>query len=228
MRALFFFLFSFSLALRADSYSIGWDSSWYPADFKEKTPKINLFIQRYVQNLTSPTSTISLLNINEAQMMRGLEENKLDAILTTKTPNIETLQKFDFSEPLIDLSLVLIVPSSSHKTRLSHFKGQLVAISAFDNSVTVVEKQSAVFIREYDNMNVALTDLVRGHIDAVVMSRLEAYPLVQGLYCKVLKIIPKALDNSGIRLVTLKGTHKDLIELFNSHSYSTSHDSRSY
>ena len=48
-----------------------------------------------------------------------------------------------------------------------------------------------------------------------LIPNLEARALIPNLYTNQLKIVTAPLSNHGLRLITLKGNHEDLIDYFN-------------
>lgn len=226
-RFLLLLLFLLTRGASATEYSIAWDPTWYSQDFKQKTIAVNAFTRELLLQLEKKGSSVRLVNLNHQEMFQELREGKIDALLTTQLPTQENLQKYDFSKPLLSLAPVLVVARKSPITSLDDMDEQVVGISAFDNSVQIVEKYPGVIIKEYENMPMALTDLARGSIDGVVFNNLEAYPLVLRLYCKSLKILPAPLGDEGIRLITPKGEHRELLDLMNA-TLNHLHDSSAY
>jgi len=210
-------LFSFSNLKTHNSYCIGWDKTWYPINLKEKTNNVNGFVGALFAEIEKTDKiSFNMPDINSLSLFDALEKKKCDAILASLDPTLAALQKYDFSDSFLDLGPVLVVPLSSKTTSVEEFQGEVVGISAFDDSIFIVQKIPSIIIKEYDNMTLALNDLVDGKVGGVLLSNLDAQALIPALYAKTLRIATPPLNQKGLRLVSLKGKNEPLIALFNS------------
>ena len=155
-----------------------------------------------------PGSTENLLN--------DLDDGDYDAVLSVLSPTPYNQEKYSFSNPFYLTGPVVIVPKSSPVHSLSDLQGLDVAIRAGSSTAYTLQKIPSVSLITYDNINVALDDLDRGKIDAVIMDSIPAYSLIQWLYSGKEKIVTAPLTNSGLRLIAKHdSSSEELIKRFN-------------
>ncbi len=194
---------------------IGRDSSWFPLELGKEAPNLTAFTNALIQEINHlEHSSLQITNVAWAQLFYQLETGDVGAILAALPPNVITENKFSFSDPLLLLGPVLIVPVDSPATGLSDLKGKVVAVYQFDESVLIAQDYPVV-IQLYENKPMILEALSQGKVDAVLMPVLDARRLVLSLYPLELKMVTEPLNAKAIRLITLKNQNKRLLRKFN-------------
>ena len=196
--------------------TIGRDSSWFPLQLDSKATSLTAFTDALVQEIGHLEHIpLHIVNIDWIQLFQHLDEGTVGSIFTSLTPNLLSEKKYTFSEPVIPLGPVLIVPADSEATSLADLAGKIVSVYQYDESSLVVQEHPTIVIRLYQNMPSILEDLSKGVIDAVLMPVLDARSLVYHLYPLQLKIITEPLSTKAIRLITLKDENQALLRRFN-------------
>ncbi len=137
-------------------------------------------------------------------------------ILTPLSPNVITKDKYSFSEPLIEIGPVLVVPANSPANSLADLNNDsIIAVYQFDESTLIAQQYPTLIIRQYQSKPQILEELAAGKVDAVLIPVLDARTLVPSIYPNQLKIIDGPLNQKAIRLVTLKDKNSSLIKYFN-------------
>lgn len=197
-------------------YAIGRDETWYPLQLGTQGENLTAFSTAVVQEIAkSEQIPLQLLNISWGQLLDALNKGEVGGVLTSLKPDTVSTHEYVFSNPLISLGPVLIVPKTSEATKLEDMNDKIVGVYQFDQSVLLVQQYPAIVIKSYQNKPSALEELVEGKIDGVLMSILDAQALVPYIFPDQLKIVTPPLDDAGIRLITLKDRHSSLTKYFN-------------
>lgn len=195
--------------------SIGRDPTWFPCDFGEETAPINAFTNALFQagnELGRPA--LEIVDTTWENLVPSLQKQRVVGILGAWTPLPHLQEQYEFSMPFLKIGPLLVVRVATEAHSLGELAGKIVAVSQFDQTVLLVQKYPSITIAQYQSVPQALEQLVAGEFDAVLIGALQAQALVPHLYPGVLKIASEPLTDEGLRLVTLKGKHRDVVELF--------------
>ncbi len=205
----FFFLI---LVFASCSYSsrgklrIGIDPSWYSANLGAQTSYVNGYTEDVLLELSRYSGMqFELIRANWDSLLDGMREHKYDAIISLLPPHEYNLAQYDFSDNLLDLGPVLIVPTGSNQTSLKDLEGDLVGIIANDPAELILAKHPTIVVRYYSSIPDLLTALSLGEIQGALMNQIPAINYVSDLYTGTLQIVGKPLNSEGIRLVGPKG-----------------------
>lgn len=196
--------------------TIGRDPNWSSLHLGQMAVNITALSTALVQEIAKEEKIpLQVLDTDWIQLYEGLENNSFGGVFSSLPLNLITHSEYDFSEPFLLLGPVLVVRNGSSATSLNDLHGGIVGINQFDNSVLIVQEHPSIIIRLYQNMSAALSDLTNGLLDGVLLPNLEAHSLIPNQFAGSLKIVTPPLNNEGIRIVTLKGQNKSLIDYFN-------------
>lgn len=210
-----FCLFFWGCSIHSKDYKIGRDSTWYPKNFGEKTPYVNLFINNLTAVFTKKEHLhLELIDVSWNVLMEGLTDDEYDGVLTTLPLRIPNTDRYVFSDPILLLGPVLVLPVNSKAKTLNDLQGKILGICQFNNSVLLAQKYSPI-IKAYDSDMAALEDLANGNLDGILIGNLQAHSLVPTRFAGQLWIATQPLTDEAIRLVTLKGKGNSLISRFN-------------
>lgn len=198
------------------AHSIGRDPTWFALHLESLSPNLTAFTTALIQEISREEDfPIRIVNIDWTHLINSLERNQVEGILTSLLPNVMTLEKYSFSDPLVLLGPVLIVPIHSQITSLADLTGKIVGVNQFDDSTLIVQRYPSIIIKPYQNLVQALDDLNTGLTDGVLMPVLDAQGIIPSLYSTTLKIVTEPLDNVAVYLITLKESSSTLIDHFN-------------
>jgi len=202
------------------SFTIGRDTTWHPLQLDSKAVSLTAFTTALTQEIARLEQlSLDPINIDAVQLLQNLEANQVDAIFSSLTPSLLNEKKYYFSNPIVLLGSVLIVPISVPPSckidSLEQLEGKIVGVYQYDQSILLAQKFPRVVIQLYQSMPAVLEDLQNGTVDAVLMPNLQARSLVFNRFSDRLKIITEPLTPEAIRLMTLKNQNSNLIRKFN-------------
>ncbi len=198
------------------THTIGRDSTWFPLQLESKAAHLTAFTTALVQEITRETHyPMDIVSVDWAQLFQNLDEGLVGGIFSSLTPGLLSEKKYAFSDPIVALGPVLIVPAASKTTSLLNLSGKLVAVYQYDESILVAQKYPSIIIELYQSIPAILEDLNAGVVDAVLMPVLEAKSLVNHVYAGQLQIVSEPLSTKAIRLITCKKKHRSLMRHFN-------------
>lgn len=205
-----------SAATKLGPYSIGRDPTWFPLRLGAMAININGFTNALVQELSKVENRdFKVADVSWNQLFDGLENGEYAGVFSSLSPNIITTETYSFSEPFVYLGPVLVVPFGSDVNSLADMEGSTVGAYQYDDSVLIVQKYPSILIELYQSVTKALEDVASGKMAAALIPNLEARALIPNLYTDQLKIVSAPLTSKGLRLVTLKDAHPNLIKHFN-------------
>lgn len=218
---LFFFLFRSCSVKKVDfshrAFRVARDYSMMPLQLTGKGLNMRAFSDDLLLGIAKEENIkIDILSTQANNLLSGLDFGSYDGILSLLQPNVANEEKYHFSNPYYLLGPVLVVRNSSQVTSLEQMSGKIVGIKNGSSSVYDVERYPAVLLVTYDNMSIALEDLISNKIDGVILDVWTAYVYIQGFYKGLLKIATPPLTKLGLRLVARNEPYADfLIERFN-------------
>ncbi len=201
--------------LRADTYTIAFDPTWYPLTLYNRGPDLTLYVTKLTHEISEiQKANFQLLQSDPFTLMVGLERGRYMGVYSSLEPTVQNLDLYDFSDPLLTLGPVLIVRKGALERSLNGFGAARVGIFSEDNSILIAQRYPLLFITTYSSIPDALASLAQGDEDALLMPYLAAEPLVRNFYSEELVIPGDALGPTAIRLVTIKGQNRSMLQLF--------------
>ena len=138
----------------------------------------------------------------------GLANGDYDAVISSVTITEDRKKSMDFSDPYINAGQVLIVKSSLQGvTVLSDLKGKSVGAQIGTTGAMEVQAASGVTLKTYDELGLAIEDLVNGRIDGVVADTPIAadFVLQNDSYKGKLKIVGEPFTDEYYGIAVKKG-----------------------
>ena len=200
---------------KAPKYEIGVDPSWAPLDFQTRQSNIMGFSTELLQAVSLDEKiSISLLQVNWDVLFEGLNKGKYQAILSSLQPFNFNSDLYSFSEVFLATGPVLVMPIGSTQKSLKELQGKAIAALQGTPEVLLLEKYPGISISTYDDIPVALNDLVAGKVQGALLPVLPTSAYVRDLYQRRLKIVTAPLTDEGLRLITFKDKAPKLIKAF--------------
>lgn len=198
-------------------YRIARDPAWAGLTIRGRESNLLGFSDRLLDDIARKKGfRIEFYASPTNNLVQGLHDDIFDAIFIDMPPTISNKEKFIFSEPFYPLGPVLVVDSNATQEHLEDFAGKTIGIYRNSNLLIQGRIPKNILVYPYDSINVAIDDLIRDRIDAVIMDFFYAYALQSGFYSGKIKVIPHVLTNEALRLVAMKNDHMEpLIEAFN-------------
>ncbi|MBF5050993.1 Uncharacterized protein CLAVI_000617 [Candidatus Clavichlamydia salmonicola] len=200
---------------RKNTYTIARDGDWLPFNFGVQTSNINGLINQVTSIVAAKMKSELLIVSADAETLReGLDCKKFDAAFSMLTVGRESMERYHFSKPILLTGPVLVVRSDSSFRNIMDFSKKIMAVNQADSSISIIASVPDIIISFYEKPVVAIGELLKGRYDGILLPYIEAQQLIQKEFAKEIKIVTDPLTDEGVRLITLKDTHNDLIEAF--------------
>ncbi|MDR3640836.1 MAG: basic amino acid ABC transporter substrate-binding protein [Humidesulfovibrio sp.] len=147
----------------------------------------------------------------------GLSAGKYDAISSSVSITDERKATMDFSDPIMAIEQTLVVAKDEKATDLAGLKGKSVGAQIGTTSYLVLKDVKGFkAIKTYDEVGLAMEDLVKGSIQAVVADSPVAVEYTAHKYADKIKIagVVKSDKVENIGIAVKKG-NKDVLDLVN-------------
>lgn len=147
----------------------------------------------------------------------GLASKKYDAISSSVSITEERKATMDFSDPIMPIEQMLVVAKDSKVTDLAGLKGKSIGAQIGTTSYLVVKDEKGFkAIKTYDEVGLAMEDLVKGSIQAVVADSPVAVDYTTKKHADKIKIAAtlKSDKVENIGIAVLKG-NQEVLDLVN-------------
>jgi polar amino acid transport system substrate-binding protein len=147
----------------------------------------------------------------------GLATGKYDAISSSVSITDERKATMDFSDPIMPIEQTLVVGKAEKATDLAGLKGKSIGAQIGTTSYLVIKDVKGFkAIKTYDEVGLAMEDLVKGSIQAVVADSPVAVEYTTHKYADKIKIAgtikSDKVENIGI---AVKKGNKEVLDLVN-------------
>jgi len=147
----------------------------------------------------------------------GLANGKYDAISSSVSITDERKATMDFSDPIMAIEQILVVGINEKATDLAGLKGKSIGAQIGTTSYFVIKDVKGFkAIKTYDEVGLAMEDLVKGSIQAVVADSPVAVDYTTKKYADKIKIasVLKSDKVENIGIAVKKG-NKEVLDLVN-------------
>lgn len=195
------------------SFSIAMDPAFSPLDLEGKEAYIWGYMKDFLMLLSKQSGKeIQKVKTASQNLFSGLEKEEYIAVISSLPPYPFYQDKYDFSEPLLELGFVLILPYSSRIRSLEKLEEARLGIYAQDKtslSETILPK--GAFFKTYPSYNQVLQALVTGEVEGALLERIPAVNFLSQKFAGRLKIVGKPITSTALRVITLKGKSPSLL-----------------
>lgn len=203
-------------AVRGKTYKIAVDSSWYPANTQGKSQNIMGFFDDIIKEIAyRQKCTLLKDTLSSEGCFWGLNSENYDLVLSAKLPQSPPLGRYDFSENFLPLSPVLVVKQDADIHSLEAMNGKILGVYPDSRALRVLEKNTEIIYRYYNEIASAPEDVISHRIDGVILGMIQAKAYTKNYYRGKLRVILDTLTEDGIRFLALKDKKKELIEALN-------------
>jgi len=202
-----------------DKLVIATDATWPPMEFVDANKNIVGF-DIDMLNAAAKEGGFKVEFINQAWdgIFAGLAAGKYDAVISSVTITDERKKTMDFSMPYINAGQILVVKKElKAMDKLAQFEGKKVGAQIGTTGAIEIKKFSKITAKEYDEIGLAMEDLAKGRIDAIVCDAPIAanFALQNDKYKAVLKIVGETFTSEEYGVAITKG-NKEIVDLINS------------
>jgi len=190
------------------------DSTWPPMEFVNENKEIVGFDVDLIKAVGKAGGfEVEVKSTAWDGIFAGLEAGEYDAVISSVTINDERKNTMDFSLPYVNAGQVIIVRSdTSGVTTLSDLSGKVVGAQIGTTGAMEIDKIPAITKKSYDELGLAIEELVNSRIDAVVCDTPIAadFALQKAEYKNKLKIVGKAFTEEYYGIAIKKGNKRVL------------------
>lgn len=196
------------------AFRIGVDPNWTSINTYGQEKLINGFVEELLAEIAQENKEVFLrVSANWDSLFDDLHKGRTDAVISSLPAYNFNSARFAFSENILDLGPVLVVPVSSSK-KIKDLSGKRVGVVEDDKNIFYLSQIPNMIMHAYPAVPVLLESVANGELDAALMDRILAVSFVGNLFDKKLKVIEPPLSDFGLHFVTLKKGEKR-IEEFN-------------
>ncbi len=200
-------------------YVFASDATWPPMEYVNDEGDIVGFDMDFLAAVAEAAEfEYEVQNTGWDGIFAGLANGAYDAIISSVTITEERALTMDFSDPYINAGQILIVPFNySGGDQLSDFTGMKVGVQQGTTGDFAVEDIGGIDRRAYDDIGLAVEDLVNGNLDAAVCDSVTAVDYVSANenFKGKLKILGEPFTEEEYGIAVHKG-NEELLKLINS------------
>ena len=188
---------------------IATDATWPPMEMVDENKEIVGFdIDLMKAAAAAGGFTVEFKNAAWDGIFAGLAAGKYDAVMSSVTITDERKKSMDFSIPYINAGQVLMVRQDAKGVKvIADLKGKAVGAQIGTTGAFEIEKVEGVTLKTYDELGLAIEDLVNGRIAGVVADTPIAadYALQNPDYGGKLKIVGEPFTEELYGVAVKKG-----------------------
>ncbi|AEH44267.1 extracellular solute-binding protein family 3 [Thermodesulfatator indicus DSM 15286] len=165
------FLLSFSTIALAKKRVIVFavDPTWPPMEFVNKDKQIVGFSIDYMKAAGKEAGfTPVFKSVAWEGIFAGLMAGEYDAICSSVSITEKRKKKMDFSIPYYKVRQAIVVPKDSNVKTLEDLVGKKVGAQIGTTGYFAIKKVKGIIAKSYDEIGLAMQDLINGNLDAVV------------------------------------------------------------
>ena len=157
-------------ALAAEKYIVASDCTWPPMEMLSADKKPEGFSTDYIRAVAKAAGfEVEVRNIAWDGIFGGVATGQYDIVSSSVTITEERKKQFDFSDPYYEVAQAVVLPAGKSIKSLADLKGKKVGGQIGTTGVFVMRKSGvAVDLKEYDDVGLAIQDMLGGRLDAVI------------------------------------------------------------
>ncbi|MBO4300309.1 MAG: basic amino acid ABC transporter substrate-binding protein [Desulfovibrio sp.] len=212
------FVFLCAPAHAVEKYVAAADCYWPPMELTDSNKQPTGYSPDFLKALAKAVGIeIEVRNVAWDGIFGGVATGQYDIVSSSVTITEERKKQFDFSDPYFEVVQAVLLPAGKHINSLKDLKGMKVGGQIATTGIFVVRKADVgAELKEYDDVGLAIEDLLKGRIDAVICDDPVAlyYVNKKADTAGKLNISFKTQEKEYYGFVVKKG-RKDLLEKLN-------------
>ena len=197
-------------------YFFATDATWPPLEYIDESGNLTGFEVELVPMIGEKVGVkMEAKNIPWDTIFAGLANGQYDGVASGVSVTEDRKKTMDFSTPILEAGQVIIVKKASTVSGIDDIKGLKVGVQIGTTGDLVLDDYDVVR-KQYDDIGLALQDMLNGNIDACVCDSLIAsdFVLANPNYKDKLKVAGSAFTQEDIAIAVKKG-NKELLDLIN-------------
>ena len=212
-------LMLFSCAKKEESakvYVFATDATWPPLEYIDESGNLTGFEVELVPMIGEKVGVkMEAKNIPWDTIFAGLANGQYDGVASGVSVTEDRKKTMDFSTPILQAGQVMIVRNDSKVKVAEDMKGLRVGVQIGTTGDLVLDDYD-VTRKQYDDIGLAIQDMLNGNLDACVCDSLIAsdYVLANENYKNRLKVAGEPFTEEDIAIAVKKG-NSELLGLVN-------------
>ena len=164
----------------AVGYVFGSDATWPPLEFVDESGEIVGFEIDLIKEMSDRSGIpMTVRNVAWDGIFAGLANGAYDAVASGVTVLEERKATMDFTTPVLEVTQSIIINNSSSPiANEAGLSGKTIGVQIGTTGHFAVEKVSGVTVKAYDEIGLAIEDLLNKNLDAVVADSIIAADFV--------------------------------------------------
>lgn len=156
--------------MAAEKYKVASDCTWPPMEYLDDNKQPIGYSPDYIREVAKAAGIdVDIQNVAWDGIFGGVATGKYDIVASSTTITPERQQQFDFTIPYYDVVQAVVLPAGKSISSLDDLKGKTVGGQIGTTGIFVMRKSSPeANLKEYDDIGLAIQDLVGGRLDAVI------------------------------------------------------------
>ncbi|MDC7246431.1 MAG: basic amino acid ABC transporter substrate-binding protein [Sphaerochaetaceae bacterium] len=163
-----------------EGYVIGSDCTWPPLEYVDENGDIVGFEIDLVAAISDYSGVpLKIKNVAWDGIFAGLSNGAYDAVVSGVTILEERKKAMDFTIPVLEITQSILVQSSQTEiSSTADLAGKTVGVQIGTTGQFALESINGVTIKSYDEIGLAVQDLLNDNLDAVVADSIIASDFV--------------------------------------------------
>ena len=157
-------------AVAAEKYIVATDCTWPPMEYLDENKQPVGFDVDFITEVGKAAGfEVDVRNIAWDGIFGGVATGQYDIVAAATTITPERQKQFDFSDPYYEVAQAVVLPAGKNIKNLEDLKGKKVGGQIGTTGVFVIRKSGVpVDLKEYDDVGLAIQDMLGGRLDAVI------------------------------------------------------------
>ena len=161
-----------SLALAADKpYNVAADATWPPNEFLDANKQVVGYSIDYINAVAKEAGiSVNVKNTAWDGIFAALGSRQADIIASSVTITDKRKKAMAFTEPYCELHQAIVVQAGADVKSLKDLEGKKIGGQIGTTGIveTLPKSKIKAIVKTYDEVGLALEDLARGNLDAVI------------------------------------------------------------
>ena len=157
-------------AMAAEKFIVATDCTWPPMEMLDANKQPIGFDVDFITAVGKAAGfEVDVRNIAWDGIFGGVATGQYDIVAAATTITEERQKQFDFSDPYYEVAQAVVLPAGKSIKSLADLQGKKVGGQIGTTGVFVIRKAGvAVDLKEYDDVGLAIQDMLGGRLDAVI------------------------------------------------------------
>ena len=157
-------------AMAAEKFIVATDCTWPPMEMLDANKQPIGFDVDFITAVGKAAGfEVDVRNIAWDGIFGGVATGQYDIVAAATTITEERQKQFDFSDPYYEVAQAVVLPAGKSIKTLADLKGKKVGGQIGTTGVFVIRKAGVtVDLKEYDDVGLAIQDMLGGRLDAVI------------------------------------------------------------